>query len=103
MHFIMKLNRKFCRIKKFLKIKFIILFFYFRYLLLNSIKIKYDEFYNIAIEIKIISNKKLPYDIIKTHNIDFMKIQDQYSSDEYLLENVMIFSNNPQQSLTTSF
>ena len=54
---------------------------------IKSIKIKRDEFYNIAIEIKIISNKKLPYDISRTHNIEFIKIQDKDSLEEYLIEN----------------
>ena len=54
---------------------------------IKSIKIKRDEFYNLTVEINIISDEKLPYDIRTTHNIDFIKIQDKYSSEEYLLEN----------------
>lgn len=54
---------------------------------IKSIKIKRDEFYNIAVEINIISDEKLPYDIRKTHNIEFIKIQDKYGSEVYYLEN----------------
>ena len=54
---------------------------------IKSIKIKRDEFYNLAVEINIISDEKLPYDVRTTHNIDFIKIRDKFSSEEYLLEN----------------
>ena len=53
---------------------------------IKSIKINRDEFYNIAVEINIISDEKLPYDMRTTHNIDLIKIQNKYGSEEYLLE-----------------
>ena len=64
--------------------------FPFKMMKIKEVKINRDEFYNISLEIKSFANEKVPKEIKQFEVIDFIKINSNFSSDEYLIKNINI-------------